>query len=110
MRQTPVPLRSKKRATVAVAHSILVIAYHIIRDGTHYIERGATYFDPRNQQAIQTLLLDAGYDDATLLSDCANRGIHVLAPLSKPVGKSTAQDRRALAVSTHGHLSLSYIS
>ncbi len=43
---------------------------------------------------VQTLLLDAGYDDTALLTDCARRGIHVLAPLSKPVGKSTSQDRR----------------
>jgi hypothetical protein len=43
---------------------------------------------------VQSLLLDAGYDDAALLADCAERGIHALAPLSKPVGKSTSQDRR----------------
>jgi hypothetical protein len=43
---------------------------------------------------VETLLLDAGYDDADLLADCARRGIHALAPLSKPVGKSTPQDRR----------------
>jgi hypothetical protein len=43
---------------------------------------------------VETLLLDAGYDDATLLADCAERGIRALAPLSKPVGKSTSQDRR----------------
>jgi transposase len=49
--------RGKKRAAVAVAHSILVIAYHIIREGTHYFERGATYFDQRNQQVIQRQLV-----------------------------------------------------
>lgn len=43
---------------------------------------------------VETLLLDAGYDDAALLADCAQRDIHVLVPLSKPVGKSTPQDRR----------------
>jgi hypothetical protein len=32
--------------------------------------------------------------DAQLLSACARRRIHVVAPLSKPVGKSTPQDRR----------------
>jgi hypothetical protein len=30
---------------VAVAHRILVMAYHIIRDGTEYQERGGNYFD-----------------------------------------------------------------
>jgi len=43
---------------------------------------------------VRTLLLDAGYDDGDLIADCAEQGIQVLAPLSKPVGKSTPQDRR----------------
>jgi hypothetical protein len=42
---------------------------------------------------VRTLLLDAGYDDGALIGDCAQHGIEVLAPLSKPIGKSTAQDR-----------------
>ena len=42
---------------------------------------------------VETLLLAAGYDDADLIAACAKRGIHALAPLSKPVGKSTPQDR-----------------
>ncbi len=49
--------RGKKRAAVAVAHSILIIAYHLIRDGTRYIERGAAYFDQRNVQANQRQLI-----------------------------------------------------
>lgn len=43
---------------------------------------------------LRTLLLDAGYDDGNLIATCAERGIEVVAPLSKPVGKSTPQDRR----------------
>lgn len=46
---------------------------------------------------VRTLLLDAGYDDGDLLADCTQRGIEVLSPLSKPIGKSTAQDRRSRA-------------
>jgi hypothetical protein len=42
---------------------------------------------------LRTLLLD-GYDDADLIAACAERGIEVLAPLSKPIGKSTSQERR----------------
>jgi len=43
---------------------------------------------------LETLLLDAGYDDAKLLEACASRGIDGLAPLAKPVGTSTSQARR----------------
>ena len=32
-------------AIVAVAHSILVIAYHVLRDGQSYHELGGDYFD-----------------------------------------------------------------
>src|SRR5882762_8721377 len=37
--------RGSKRATIAVAHKLLVIAYHILRDGTCYSDLGADYFD-----------------------------------------------------------------
>jgi hypothetical protein len=43
---------------------------------------------------LRTLLLDAAYDDGDLIATCAQRGIEVLAPLSKPVGPSTPQARR----------------
>ncbi len=45
--------RGKKRAAVAVAHSILTIAFHIIKNGTAYVDLGPHYFDQRNQQAAQ---------------------------------------------------------
>jgi hypothetical protein len=37
--------RGQKRASIAVAHSILVIAYHLLRNGTKYNELGGDYFD-----------------------------------------------------------------
>lgn len=43
---------------------------------------------------VNVLLLDAGYDDGDLLTDCAHRRLEVLVPLSKPIGKSTSQARR----------------
>jgi transposase len=49
--------RGKKRAAVAVAHSILVIAYHIIKNGTEYVDLGDNYFDERKQDAIQKQLI-----------------------------------------------------
>lgn len=49
--------RGKKRAAVAVAHSMLIIAYHIIRDGTAYLDLGANYFDERKTVAVQQQLV-----------------------------------------------------
>lgn len=43
---------------------------------------------------VDTLLLDAGYDDADLLAECAIHDIEVLVPLAKPIGQSTSQQRR----------------
>jgi transposase len=37
--------RGKKRALVAVGHTILVLLYHILKKGTTYTELGADYFD-----------------------------------------------------------------
>jgi len=42
--------RGKKRAAVAVARSILVIAFHMLRDGSEYIELGVDYFDKRDKE------------------------------------------------------------
>jgi transposase len=39
--------RGAKRAAVAVGHTILVIAYHILKTGTAYQDLGANYFDER---------------------------------------------------------------
>lgn len=43
--------RGGKRAAIAVGHTILVIIYHILRDGSVYEELGGNYFDERDQQA-----------------------------------------------------------
>ncbi len=45
--------RGKKRAVVAVAHSLIVIVYHMLRDGTEYQDLGTSYFDERDRAAIQ---------------------------------------------------------
>lgn len=49
--------RGKQRAAIAVAHSILVIVYHMLQRGTEYIELGGDYFDKRNQQQTQQRLV-----------------------------------------------------
>lgn len=43
--------RGSRRAIVAVAHTILVIAYHILKEGSVYRELGANYFDERAREA-----------------------------------------------------------
>jgi transposase len=40
--------RGLKRAGIAVAHSILVIAYHVIRNAVAFNDLGADYFDRMN--------------------------------------------------------------
>lgn len=47
-----VPRRGKKRAIMAVAHSIAVIAYHMLKEGKDYSDLGADYFLKLNQDAI----------------------------------------------------------
>jgi len=49
--------RGKKRAAVAVARSILVIAYHLLRDGTEYKELGVDYFDQRDHEQLERRLV-----------------------------------------------------
>jgi hypothetical protein len=49
--------RGKQRAAIAVAHSILVIAYHMLKRGTEYVELGGDYFDKRNKQQVQQRLV-----------------------------------------------------
>ena len=44
--------RGKKRALVAVGHTILKMAYHIIKEQSTYQELGADYFERLNEQAI----------------------------------------------------------
>jgi transposase len=46
-----------KKATVAVAHQILLIAYHIIRDKGSYRELGGNYFDRLHPQRTTKRLL-----------------------------------------------------
>ena len=37
--------RGKKRALVAVAHSLLIVVHHVLRTGEPYVDLGADYFD-----------------------------------------------------------------
>lgn len=44
--------RGKKRAIVAVAHKLLVIAYTLLRTRTHYRDRGADHVDERHKDRL----------------------------------------------------------
>lgn len=44
--------RGKKRAAIAVAHSILTIAYHLLSRKTEYQDLGANYFDECKEQSV----------------------------------------------------------
>jgi transposase len=57
--------RGRKRAIVAVAHAILVAAYHMIKRDQDYQELGADHFDQRRKDAVvrtcQNRLQQLGY-------------------------------------------------
>jgi transposase len=44
--------RGARKAAMAVGHTILVIVYHVLKNGTTYQELGHGYFDERDRQAV----------------------------------------------------------
>jgi transposase len=44
--------RGKKKALVAVAHTLLEIIYHLLKRGTTYQELGGDYFDQQNKEGL----------------------------------------------------------
>lgn len=50
--------RGKKKAAVAVGHSILVIIYNLIKHGTTYSDLGGNYFDLRDRDALKRRLVN----------------------------------------------------
>src|SRR5262249_6836084 len=49
--------RGKKKALVAVGHTILVIAYHLLTEQADYCELGSLYFDQRDQERVTRRLV-----------------------------------------------------
>jgi transposase len=49
--------RGRAKAAIAVAHSILIIVYHLLTDGTVYHDLGGNYFDERDRQAVERRLV-----------------------------------------------------
>jgi len=62
--------RGPKRAGIAVAHSILVIAYHVLRNAVDFNDLGADYFDRMNTAKLKRYhlrrLADLGCDISSL--------------------------------------------
>lgn len=49
--------RGAKRATMAVGHAILVIAFHLLKRKTTYVDLGPDHFDRRNADAVRRSLV-----------------------------------------------------
>jgi len=49
--------RGRAKAAIAVAHSILVIVYHLLTDGTVYHDLGGNDVDERDRQAVERRLV-----------------------------------------------------
>jgi transposase len=49
--------RGPKKAIVALAHSLLVIAYHVLKRRANFADLGPTYFDERNRMSVQRQLV-----------------------------------------------------
>jgi transposase len=49
--------RGKKKATIAVGHTILIIAYHLLTENATYQDLGVDYLEQRNRQAVERRLV-----------------------------------------------------
>lgn len=65
--------RGKKRALIALGHTILVIIYHILTKRKPYHELGGTYFDQREREQVERRLVRRlerlGYNVSLLPAD-----------------------------------------
>jgi transposase len=84
--------RGMKRAAMAVAHRVLIIAWHILREGGVYRELGADYYDRRNPEAaarrLKQRLEKLGFD--VNLTPAGQTGI---GGCSKPIRNGTTRWR-----------------
>lgn len=92
--------RGPKKAAVAVAHRILVLAYHIIRDGSVYQEVGGDYFDrlhpERTAERLTRRLEQIGYQ--VVLTPRAELVVAAAtAPSAPPRGRPCLCGERGLA-------------
>jgi transposase len=50
--------RGEQKAIMAVAHQLITIIFHIVRDGSVYQELGASYYDEHNKPKVTRKLVD----------------------------------------------------
>jgi transposase len=50
--------RGEQKAIMALAHQLLIIAFHIVRDGTVYRELGGDHYDRQNKPKVTRKLVD----------------------------------------------------
>jgi hypothetical protein len=87
----------KAHVTTTVAPTTVRVVLEATVTGSacesHILKERIEHLPPQ----LETLLLDAGYDDGSLIDLCQTHGIEALVPLAKPIGASTAFERRARA-------------
>lgn len=44
--------RGAKRAQMAIAHSMLIAIYHMLRDGAHFVDLGPEHWDERHRESV----------------------------------------------------------
>jgi len=100
-----------KKAAVSVAHRLLIVLYHIIRDGVWYREKGDDYFDrlhpERTAHRLMSRLQRLGYNTAGIapVSPAAAAGSNQPSPLNpKRRGRPCKCAERGQAC-THQHAS-----
>ena len=49
--------RGHNKAVIAVAHTILIIAYHVLKNPTMYADLGKHYFDERDRDTVKDRLV-----------------------------------------------------
>jgi hypothetical protein len=50
--------RGKKRAIIAVAHTLIVIAYHLQKNQSNYDDLGGSYFDRIHSDGLKRYLVN----------------------------------------------------
>src|SRR5262249_11445407 len=82
-----------KRALVAVGHTILVLIYHLLREGTTYTELGADYFDRLDSERLTR----------TLVRRLERLGHEVVLKPKEPAALSGSRSEEGLSIACVAH-------